>query len=221
MRLEQIISQRPHTGLNLTKLSNKHFNAAKEYRMTISYLSDTREHLDDINDICDDIRDKGYQVRVRFNQNTLSDRDIRYLIKNKQLKDPIEHRQEKMSDGQMREFYMECRMIGIDPEAARWVSHWVHEKSFVKESICINIKNQHEITSIEKKFHDGMILERTKDVLNFHLETTTQLKTYPIEIDDDIYDVIERCKYILKADDVLVNRGDSVDYVLTIYKEVI
>jgi hypothetical protein len=219
LKLEYTISQKPHTGINLDKLSkdNKWFEPLA-YRISLCYFSDTKDKLDDINDICDDIRDKGYQVNIEFHQSNISDRDIGTLIESKGLGNPIERRQNPMSYGMA----MDMRSVGICPESARYTEHWVHDKSFIKESIHIHIKNVHELTSIEKKYADGKVLEYTKDSLNYELVTKTTKKEYQIIIDDDIEETIERCKDFLGADTISSRNWDKgVDFYLTIFREIL
>jgi len=197
MTLNQIISHRPHNAINQDKFC-KHLSQRQAQRIPLLFFSDTKEHLNDIDDICQEIRDKDYQVKVEYNTYNVGDRDMWRLIEKKGLIDPLERRQTQPS----RDQYMNMRMMGLDPEAATWDEHWVHEKSFIKESIEINITNRHIQTSIEKKFADGKRLDYTKDSLNFELFTTTETIDHDVVFDDDVEECIDRCKFIIDADDV-------------------
>lgn len=224
MRINQIISHRPHTGINLDKLSNEYMNAREAYRISVHYFSDTQSYMGDIDDVCDEIRDKDYQVKVKYHSSNIGDREVHKVIEKFDLGDPFETRDHLLS---MEEAYG-MRNMGIDimtdsnfnPISKQ--RYWVCEKSYIKEVVTINITNKQLLTSIEKKFGDGKVLERTKYPLDFELVTSTKEKDYPIVIDDDIEECIERCKYLIEADDVEVDRWrDSVRIYFTLFREVI
>lgn len=212
MRLNQFISYRPHTGINTSK-----FKGANLHRMSVFYLTDKDVHLEDMNDVCQEIRDKDYQVKINHSSHNISDRDMSKLIKSKGLINPIEKRQYQLSQNE----YSSYRQMGIDPDAASWYDCWVHEKSFLKEYIEIIITNKHTQTSIEKKFRDGKVLESTKDAFNFELFTTTETVDQPIIFDDDVQDCIDRCGDMFEADDIDVSkRNSSLRVVLTKFIEI-
>lgn len=215
--LKTITSEKPHTCINLKKLNFSEINAP--YYISLIYFDDSDEYLDDLDEICIDIRDKGYQAKIKHHVSCLSRSDIPHLIKCKDLKNAIEQKQHPISQNQ---FY-EMRMMGLDGSLGYQVmDHWIHDKSFIKETITITIENAQEFTHIEKKYSDGRVLEYTRNPLSYQLVTTKSLKKLPVDLDDDIRDCLERCKYLWGADKLLIDKiGDNYIHIkLTKYKEI-
>lgn len=206
MKVKNIISCKPHYGINIEK--NRGFFDSKSempYQMNIFYLEERNEveELDTIEEVCDYIRSKGYQVSIRNWIGNIDLTDIRYIIENKGIKDPIEKRE--WGPITYDHNFMPCR---------RYVEFWVHENSFIRKDIRIRITNKITTTSIEKEYSDGRTLERTRHPLDYQLITTHKEKECSVNIDEDIEDDLLRCKDILEADKIEITGNDT-------YKEAI
>lgn len=140
MRLNQIVSHKPHNCINLDKYSNKHHNAHQVHRMMVFYLTDMIGKMDDIKDIWNDARDRDYQVEIEYSGHNVPDREIHNVIGRYKLENPfniVEH------DISMTE-YRSLAMMGLDPGASCIRREWAHEKSFICESVSVRITNKHE-----------------------------------------------------------------------------
>lgn len=188
-------------------------NVSQTPRVPLFYVSEENFEPDDIEDICFDIKDKGYQVEISYHTGNVSDRDIQKLIQLKGLEDVFA----EFSHVPTYDSVMQMRYMGIDPQYGHRDRRWIHEKSFVRESVSFKITNKQEFTSIEKKFADGKIADYTKDIFNYEMITSSKIVDCQVELDDDIQEVIDRCTGLFESDDVEV-RGWGKGVVITFIK---
>lgn len=209
--INTMISTSPHNCIN-EKLINGYLNCS------LLYNDDIDEYLDDLDEICLDIRDKGYQTKIKHKVTNVSQYDRDYLIECKNLIDPIEYEKHPITE----ECYYQMKMYGIDYSMGYTVvEKWTHEKSFISEVVYIDIENRQEVTHIEKEYSDGKTLEWTKYPHQYQLVTSKETLRMEVDLDDDIKDCAERCKYLFGADRLNISRTKhDIQIKLTKFKEI-